>query len=70
MLEIASKPLAGKEGLVVGVADEQSIAYGGAQSFRAPGADPAMSSSILGWINAAGSLACHCPPAASLERHL
>jgi enoyl-[acyl-carrier protein] reductase I len=38
MIEVAQKPLAGKKGLVLGIANEHSIAYGCAQAFRALGA--------------------------------
>jgi enoyl-[acyl-carrier protein] reductase I len=42
MIEIAQKPLAGKKGLVLGIANEHSIAYGCAQAFRALGAELAI----------------------------
>jgi enoyl-[acyl-carrier protein] reductase I len=43
MIDISAQPLAGKKGLVLGIANEQSIAYGCAQAFRALGADLAVS---------------------------
>lgn len=42
MIDVARKPLAGKKGLVLGIANEHSIAYGCAQTFRALGADLAI----------------------------
>ena len=42
MIEIAKYPLAGKKGLILGIANEHSIAYGCAQAFRALGADLAI----------------------------
>lgn len=42
MIEIAKHPLAGKKGLILGIANEHSIAYGCAQAFRALGADLAI----------------------------
>jgi enoyl-[acyl-carrier protein] reductase I len=42
MIELAAKPLAGRRGLVVGIANEHSIAYGCAEAFRALGADLAI----------------------------
>lgn len=42
MVEMLGKPLAGKKGLVLGVANEHSIAYGCAQAFRTLGADLAV----------------------------
>lgn len=41
-----SKPLAGRKGLVVGIANDQSIAYGCANAFHAVGADLAVT-----WLN-------------------
>jgi len=43
MLDISAKSLAGKKGLVLGIANDQSIAYGCAEAFRALGADLAVS---------------------------
>jgi enoyl-[acyl-carrier protein] reductase I len=43
MIDISVQPLAGKKGLVLGIANAQSIAYGCAQAFRALGADLAVS---------------------------
>jgi len=40
--EVSATPLAGKKGLVTGVANDQSIAWGCAQAFRRLGADLAM----------------------------
>src|SRR5688500_4284150 len=42
MIDVVQKPLAGKKGLVLGIANEHSIAYGCAQAFRALGADLAI----------------------------
>ena len=42
MIDISGKPLSGKKGLVLGVANEHSIAYGCARAFRALGADVAL----------------------------
>src|SRR5215831_15268866 len=42
MIEFAQKPLAGKKGLVLGIANEHSIAFGCAQAFRALGAELAI----------------------------
>jgi enoyl-[acyl-carrier protein] reductase I len=42
MIEFAQKPLSGKKGLVLGIANENSIAFGCAQAFRALGADLAI----------------------------
>ncbi len=42
MIEILQKPLGGKKGVVFGIANEHSIAYGCAQAFRALGADLAI----------------------------
>ena len=42
MIEITAKPLSGKKGLVLGIANEHSIAYGCAQAFRALGAELAI----------------------------
>ncbi len=41
-MEFPGKPLAGKKGLVLGIANEHSIAYGCAQAFRAMGAELAV----------------------------
>jgi len=43
MIEPSAQPLAGKKGLVLGIANDQSIAYGCAEAFRALGADLAVS---------------------------
>jgi len=42
MIEVSSTPLSGKKGLVLGIANEHSIAYGCAEAFRALGADLAI----------------------------
>jgi enoyl-[acyl-carrier protein] reductase I len=42
MIEIPQKPLAGKKGLILGIANEHSIAYGCAEAFRALGAELAI----------------------------
>lgn len=42
MIDVTQKPLAGKKGVVLGIANEQSIAYGCAQAFRALGAELAI----------------------------
>ena len=42
MIDTSKKPLAGKKGLVIGIANEHSIAYGCAEAFRALGADVAI----------------------------
>ena len=42
MIELPQKPLAGKKGFVLGIANEHSIAYGCARAFRALGADLAV----------------------------
>ncbi len=42
MIEILQKPLGSKKGVVLGIANEHSIAYGCAQAFRAFGADLAI----------------------------
>ncbi len=42
MIEISQKPLGGKKGVILGIANEHSIAYGCAQAFRALGADLAI----------------------------
>jgi len=42
MIDIAQKPLSGKKGLVLGIANEHSIAYGCAQAFSAFGAELAI----------------------------
>jgi enoyl-[acyl-carrier protein] reductase I len=38
MIDVSQPPLAGKKGLVPGIANEHSIAFGCAQAFRALGA--------------------------------
>ena len=43
MIEIKSKPLTDKKGLILGIANEHSIAYGCGEAFRAMGADLAIS---------------------------
>ena len=42
MVEFSARPLAGKKGIILGVANEHSIAYGCAQAFRGLGADIAL----------------------------
>jgi len=42
MIDIAQKPLSGKKGLVLGIANEHSLAYGCAKAFRAFGAELAI----------------------------
>lgn len=42
-MDLVPKPLDGKKGLILGIANEQSIAYGCAQAFRALGAELAIS---------------------------
>ncbi len=42
MTDINARPLAGKKGLILGIANEHSIAYGCAKAFRALGADIAV----------------------------
>ena len=42
MIDISQKPLSGKKGLVLGIANEHSIAYGCAEAFRALGAELAI----------------------------
>jgi enoyl-[acyl-carrier protein] reductase I len=42
MMEFPGKPLAGKKGFVLGIANEHSIAWGCAQAFRAMGAELAV----------------------------
>lgn len=42
MIDISKKPLADKKGLVIGIANEHSIAYGCADAFRALGAEVAI----------------------------
>jgi enoyl-[acyl-carrier-protein] reductase (NADH) len=42
MIEISQKPLSGKKGVILGIGNEHSIAYGCAQAFRALGADLAI----------------------------
>ena len=43
MIDIAPKPLSGRKGLILGIANEHSLAYGCAQAFRALGAELAVS---------------------------
>ena len=40
MIEVSPTPLSGKKGLVLGIANEHSIAYGCAKAFRALGRRP------------------------------
>ena len=42
-MDLVPKPLDGKKGVILGIANEQSIAYGCAQAFRALGAELAVS---------------------------
>ncbi len=42
MIDVSQKPLSGKKGIVLGIANEHSIAYGCAQAFRALGAELAI----------------------------
>lgn len=42
MTEFSARPLAGKKGVVLGIANEHSIAYGCAKAFRGLGADVAV----------------------------
>ncbi len=42
MIEVLPPPLSGKKGLVLGIANEHSIAFGCAKGFRALGADLAI----------------------------
>jgi enoyl-[acyl-carrier protein] reductase I len=42
MIEFSARPLAGKKGVILGIANEHSIAYGCAQAFRGLGADVAL----------------------------
>lgn len=42
MIDISKKPLADKKGLVIGIANEHSIAYGCADAFRSLGAEVAI----------------------------
>ncbi|MBV8187341.1 MAG: enoyl-ACP reductase FabI [Alphaproteobacteria bacterium] len=42
MIDLTHKPLAGKKGLVLGIANQNSIAYGCAKAFRALGAELAV----------------------------
>ena len=42
MMDLTQKPLAGKTGLVLGIANQHSIAYGCAKAFRALGAEVAI----------------------------
>jgi enoyl-[acyl-carrier protein] reductase I len=46
MIDLAQKPLAGRKGLVLGIANEHSIAYGCAKAFRALDAELA-----VGYLN-------------------
>jgi enoyl-[acyl-carrier-protein] reductase (NADH) len=39
MFDFSARPLAGKKGVILGIANEHSIAYGCAQAFRGLGAD-------------------------------
>jgi len=43
MIDIQKQPLAGRKGLILGIANEHSIAYGCAEAFRALGAELAVS---------------------------
>jgi enoyl-[acyl-carrier protein] reductase I len=43
MIDIQRQPLAGRKGLILGIANEHSIAYGCAEAFRALGAELAIS---------------------------
>jgi enoyl-[acyl-carrier protein] reductase I len=42
MIDVPHKPLAGKKGFILGIANEHSLAYGCARAFRALGADLAV----------------------------
>jgi enoyl-[acyl-carrier protein] reductase I len=42
MFDFSARPLAGKKGVILGIANEHSIAYGCAQAFRGLGADVAL----------------------------
>jgi NAD(P)-dependent dehydrogenase (short-subunit alcohol dehydrogenase family) len=42
MFDFSARPLAGKKGVILGIANEHSIAYGCAQAFRGLGADVAV----------------------------
>ena len=42
MIKFLARPLAGKKGLILGLANEHSIAYGCAEAFRSLGADVAL----------------------------
>ena len=42
MLDIPTTDLAGRKGLVIGIANDQSIAYGCARAFRSLGAEVAV----------------------------
>jgi len=42
MIEFSARPLAGKKGVILGIANEHSIAYGCAQAFRGLGAEVAL----------------------------
>ena len=42
MFDFTARPLAGKKGVILGIANEHSIAYGCAQAFRGLGADVAV----------------------------
>jgi enoyl-[acyl-carrier protein] reductase I len=46
MIDVPAKPLSGKKGLVLGIANEHSLAYGCAMGFRALGAELAVT-----WLN-------------------
>jgi enoyl-[acyl-carrier protein] reductase I len=46
MVEFSARPLAGKKGIVLGIANEHSIAFGCAQAFRGLGADLAITYSV------------------------
>ena len=42
MFDFTARPLAGMKGIILGIANEHSIAYGCAQAFRGLGADVAV----------------------------
>ena len=42
MFDFTPRPLAGRNGIILGIANEHSIAYGCAQAFRGLGADVAV----------------------------
>jgi enoyl-[acyl-carrier protein] reductase I len=48
MIEISQKPLSGKKRVILGIANEHSIAYGCTQAFRALGADLAITYGTYG----------------------